>query len=91
MIVVLSFPDMQCVAVASVDSSIYNICRRQCNSSYSFPVTVRITVSNFLYFSVTVTITVNLFDIFQLQLQLIDLLLQLLIQLLLKVNTSDYI
>jgi len=48
-----------------------------------------------LYFSVTVIITINLFDIFQLQSQLIgfQLLLQLLIQLL-KVNTtytSDYI
>jgi len=45
----------------------------QCNSSYGFLVTVRITVSNFSIFQL-VTITVNLFDIFQLQLQLIDFL-----------------
>jgi len=31
----------------------------QCNSSYGFLVTVRITVSNFFNFSVTVTITVT--------------------------------
>jgi len=44
---------------------------QQCNSSYGFPVTVRITVRNFYIFQL-VTITINLFDISQLQLQLID-------------------
>jgi len=63
-----------CRYVAPPGEFYYNtlLCWDQCNSSYGFSVTVIITVSNFLDFSVTVTITINLFNIFQLQIELID-------------------